>query len=107
VDNIVNAMIDVVHSERGTAHSYVKKDFDYQMAGKTGTAQVRGIKQNAKYNEESTELKYRDHALFIAFAPADNPKIAVAVIAENGGHGGSIAAPIAAKVIKQYLKDNP
>jgi penicillin-binding protein 2 len=66
---------------------------------------VRGIKQNAKYNENTTELKYRDHALFIAFAPADNPKIAIAVIAENGGHGGSVAAPIAAKVIKQYLKD--
>ena len=106
IDSIVNAMIDVVHDERGTAHD-LKKDFDYKMAGKTGTAQVRGIKQNAKYNEDSTELKYRDHALFIAFAPADNPRIAVAVIAENGGHGGSIAAPIAAKVIKQYIRDNP
>lgn len=105
VDTIVSAMVDVVHSERGTAHD-LKKDFNYLMAGKTGTAQVLGIKQNAKYNENAIEFKYRDHALFIAFAPADNPKIAIAVIAENGGHGGSIAAPIAAKVIKQYLKDN-
>jgi penicillin-binding protein 2 len=105
VDSIFSAMVDVVHNEHGTAHD-LKKDFNYQMAGKTGTAQVLGIKQNAKYNENAIEFKYRDHALFIAFAPADDPKIAIAVIAENGGHGGSIAAPIAAKVIKQYLKDN-
>ena len=105
VNSIFAAMVDVVHSERGTAHD-LKKDFNYQMAGKTGTAQVKGIKQNAEYDENSIPFKYRDHALFIAFAPADRPKIAVAVIAENGGHGGSVAAPIAAKVIKQYLKDN-
>jgi penicillin-binding protein 2 len=104
VASIVSAMVDVVHSERGTAYD-LRKDFNYLMAGKTGTAQVRGIKQNARYDENSVEFKYRDHALFIAFAPADDPKIAVAVIAENGGHGGSIAAPMAAKVIKQYLKD--
>ncbi len=104
VNNVIAAMVDVIHSNRGTAYA-LRKDFNYQMAGKTGTAQVRGIKQNAKYNENTTELKFRDHALFIAFAPADNPKIAVAVIAENGGHGGSVAAPIAARVIKQYLKD--
>lgn len=104
VEAIVSAMVDVVHNERGTAHD-LKKDFNYFMAGKTGTAQVLGIKQNAKYDENAIEFKYRDHALFIAFAPADDPKIAVAVIAENGGHGGSVAAPIAAKVIKQYLKD--
>jgi len=104
VNSIINAMVDVVNSERGTAND-LRKDVNYQIAGKTGTAQVRGIKQNAKYNENSTELKYRDHALFIAFAPANDPKIAIAVIAENGGHGGSIAAPIAAKVINQYLKD--
>ncbi|MDP3009429.1 MAG: penicillin-binding protein 2 [Methylococcales bacterium] len=104
VEAIVSAMVDVVHNERGTAHD-LKKDFNYFMAGKTGTAQVLGIKQNAKYDENAIEFKYRDHALFIAFAPADDPKIAVAVIAENGGHGGSVAAPIAAKIIKQYLKD--
>ncbi|MSP27631.1 MAG: penicillin-binding protein 2 [Methylococcales bacterium] len=104
VNTIVSAMVDVVHNERGTAHA-LKKDFNYLMAGKTGTAQVLGIKQNVKYNENAIEFKYRDHALFIAFAPADNPKIAIAVIAENGGHGASVAAPIAAKVIKQYLQD--
>ena len=71
------------------------KDINYQIAGKTGTAQVLGIKQNAKYNENNIDFKFRDHALFISFAPADDPKIAVAVIVENGGHGGSVAAPIA------------
>jgi penicillin-binding protein 2 len=107
VNSIISSMVDVVNNERGTAYAYVfKKDIDYQIAGKTGTAQVRGIKQNTVYDENKIEFKYRDHALFIAFAPADDPKIAVAVIAENGGHGGTIAAPIATKVIKQYLKDN-
>jgi penicillin-binding protein 2 len=97
-------MVNVVHSNRGTARS-IGLDINYQIAGKTGTAQVINIKQNASYNEHQIDFKQRDHALFISFAPADNPKIAVAVIAENGGHGGSVAAPIAAKVIKQYLRD--
>ena len=65
-----------------------------------------GIKQNAKYNENDIDFKFRDHALFISFAPADDPKIAVAVIVENGGHGGSVAAPIAGQVIKQFLQGN-
>ena len=105
VNSIFNSMISVV--ERGTAHDLKKEYTAYQIAGKTGTAQVKGIKQNAEYDENSIPFKFRDHALFIAFAPADEPKIAVAVIAENGGHGGSVAAPIAAKVIKQYLEENP
>ncbi len=106
ISTVINAMVNVVHSNRGTARS-IGTDIDYQIAGKTGTAQVAGIKQNATYNERQTEAKLRDHALFISFAPADNPQIAVAVIAENGGHGGSVAAPIAAKVIKQYLGNQP
>ena len=106
VDTIIAAMVDVVHSARGTAKS-IGRDIDYQIAGKTGTAQVFNIKQNAKYNENEIEFKLRDHALFVSFAPADDPKIAVAVIAEHGGHGGSVAAPIAGKVIKAYLKNQP
>lgn len=104
IKTVIAAMVNVVHSNRGTARS-IGTDISYQIAGKTGTAQVINIKQNASYNEHQIDEKQRDHALFIAFAPADNPKIAVAVIAENGGHGGSVAAPIAAKVIKQYLGD--
>ena len=106
VQDIINAMVHVVHSPRGTAKR-IAKDIDYQIAGKTGTAQVYTIKQDERYNEEEIEFNMRDHALFIAFAPADNPKIAVAVIAEHGSHGSSVAAPIAAKVIKQYMQSNP
>lgn len=75
----------------------------YHIAGKTGTAQVIGIKQGATYNESQVAERHRDHAWFIAFAPADAPKIALAVLVENGGHGGSTAAPIARKVMDYYL----
>jgi penicillin-binding protein 2 len=105
INTVIDGMINVVHSQHGTAKG-INTQINYQIAGKTGTAQVLGIKQNAKYNENSIDFKFRDHALFISFAPANDPKIAVAVIVENGGHGGSVAAPIAGQVIKQYLKDN-
>lgn len=105
VNTVIEGMINVVHSARGTAKG-INTNISYQIAGKTGTAQVLGIKQNAKYNENNIDFKFRDHALFIAFAPADDPKIAVAVIVENGGHGGSVAAPIAGQVIKQFLQEN-
>ncbi len=75
----------------------------YAFAGKTGTAQVVGIKQGEKYIESQVQERNRDHAWFIAFAPADKPKIALAVLAENGGHGGATAAPIARKVLDYYL----
>lgn len=105
LNRIVSAMINVIHDPHGTAKG-INKDLDFLIAGKTGTAQVFNIKQDARYNENDIDFKLRDHALFISFAPADDPKIAVAVIAENGGHGGSVAAPIAAQVIKQYLAGN-
>ena len=105
INTIVAAMVNVVHSAHGTAKG-INQNISYQIAGKTGTAQVLGIKQNAKYNENDIDFKFRDHALFISFAPADDPKIAVAVIVENGGHGGSVAATIAGQVIKQFLSDN-
>ncbi|TXT27132.1 MAG: penicillin-binding protein 2 [Gallionellaceae bacterium] len=75
----------------------------YGIAGKTGTAQVIGMKQGEQYIESQVQERYRDHAWFIAFAPVDKPKIALAVLAENGGHGGSTAAPIARKVLDYYL----
>lgn len=75
----------------------------YTIAGKTGTAQVVGIKQGARYDAEQLSRKNRDHALFIAYAPAENPTIVVAVMVENGGHGGSTAAPIARAVFDYYL----
>lgn len=95
------AMIDVLRPG-GTA-SAAGAGAPYAIAGKTGTAQVVGIKQNARYDEKRMLLKNRDHALFVAFAPADAPTIAVAVLVENGGHGGSVAAPIARAVFDYYL----
>jgi penicillin-binding protein 2 len=106
LNSVIDGMINVIHNEHGTAKS-IGRGINYLIAGKTGTAQVFNIKQGAKYNEHAIDFKLRDHALFIAFAPVDDPQIAIAVIAENGGHGGSVAAPIAAKVIKQYLQDKP
>ena len=102
VDNIIRAMTNVVHSQRGTA-KLIAKDINYQIAGKTGTAQVFTVKQEEKYNEDAIDFKMRDHALFIAFAPVHDPQIAVAVVAEHGGHGGSVAAPIAGAIIDAYL----
>ncbi|ADL56789.1 penicillin-binding protein 2 [Gallionella capsiferriformans] len=75
----------------------------YTLAGKTGTAQVVGMKQGEKYDASKIDERHRDHAWFIAFAPVDKPKIAVVVLAENGGHGGGTAAPIARKVMDYYL----
>jgi len=75
----------------------------YAIAGKTGTAQVVGIKQGARYEASQLSRQYRDHALFIAYAPAENPTIVVAVMVENGGHGGSTAAPVARAVFDYYL----
>jgi penicillin-binding protein 2 len=106
VANIIQAMTNVVHGSRGTA-GRLDKAIGYQIAGKTGTAQVFTIKQEEKYNEDAIDFKMRDHALFIAFAPVDDPQIAVAVIAEHGGHGGSVAAPIAGEVIDAYLHPKP
>ncbi len=105
-DFIVEAMSRVVQNPRGTAH-HIGIGAPYPIAGKTGTAQVFGIKQDEEYVKEDVDLRLRDHALFIAFAPVDNPRIAVAVIVENGGGGGSVAAPIARKVMDQFLLNKP
>jgi len=105
-DVVIEAMVDVVHGKRGTARRS-GQGAEYRFAGKTGTAQVVGIKQGATYKEENVAKRFRDHALFISFAPADNPKIAVAVIAENGGGGSRTAAPIARKVMDYYLIGPP
>jgi penicillin-binding protein 2 len=76
------------------------------MAGKTGTAQVVGIKQGEEYDSEALRERNRDHALFVGFAPFDNPKIAVAVIVENGESGSGTAAPIARKMFDAHLLNN-
>lgn len=101
-DMVIDSMIDVVHHARGTARA-IGKDIPYRIAGKTGTAQVFGLKEEEKYDATTIEEKLRDHALFIAFAPADVPRIALAVIVENGGSGGAVAAPIARKILDAFF----
>ena len=99
---IERAMTQVIHGVSGTARR-ISHGLPYKMAGKTGTSQVFTIAQDAEYDADELTKRLRDHALFIAFAPAKEPKIAVALIVENGGSGGAIAAPIAREVIDRYL----
>ncbi|MGB0957814.1 MAG: penicillin-binding transpeptidase domain-containing protein [Litorivicinus sp.] len=103
-DRVVTAMEKVMHGARGTARS-AGADSAYRIAGKTGTAQVRGLGEDEEYDAEAIKAKYRDHALFVGFAPARDPRIAVAVIVENGGSGGATAAPVARQVMDAYLLD--
>jgi penicillin-binding protein 2 len=98
---VYDGMREVVHGARGTAKK-LSQGIEYTMAGKTGTAQVIGIAQNAVYKEEEVSERNRHHGLFIAFAPLEEPTIAVAIIVENGG-GSSAASPIARKVIDTWL----
>lgn len=108
-ENMVLAMEDVVHrgnqgyGGNGTAWAYIGRDIAYRMAGKSGTAQVVEIKQGEEYDEEQLEEFKRKHAWFMAFAPAAEPTIALAVLVENGGGGSSVAGPIARAVLDAYL----
>ncbi|HSC95949.1 MAG TPA: penicillin-binding protein 2 [Burkholderiales bacterium] len=90
-----------VNKEGTAARSFANAP--YVSAGKTGTAQVIGIKQGEKYVESKVQEELRDHSLFIAYAPAESPRIALAVIVENAGFGARAAAPLARKVIDYYL----
>jgi penicillin-binding protein 2 len=101
LDIIKNALVDVTRPG-GTA-ARAGANAAYTFAGKTGTSQVIGIKQGERYNEKSINERHRDHAMFIAYAPAENPKIALAVLVENTGTGGSTAAPIARKMFDYFL----
>ncbi len=104
-DDVIGAMNDVMQGVRGTARA-VGVGAPYRMAGKSGTAQVFSIGQEEKYEEEEIAERLRDHALFIAFAPLDDPQIAVAIIVENGSSGSRVAAPIARAIMDQYLGYN-
>jgi penicillin-binding protein 2 len=103
-DFVIQAMQDVVHGPRGTARRS-GANAAYRFAGKTGTSQIFGIGQDEKYEKDKVPEHLRDHALFIAFAPVKAPKIALAIIIENGGSGSSTAAPIARKLLDHYLLD--
>ncbi len=101
-EHVHKAMVNVVHGLRGTANR-IAQGIEYRVAGKTGTAQVFEIGQDEEYDEETVAEKLRDHALFVSYAPADDPKIAVAVIVENGGSGSAVAAPIARRIMDAFL----
>ena len=105
-DAIIHAMREVVHGRRGTANK-IGLGAKYEFAGKTGTAQVFGLKEEEKYDAEKLARKLHDHSLFIAFAPIDKPRIAVAVIVEHGGSGSAVAAPIARTILDHYLSKSP
>jgi penicillin-binding protein 2 len=101
-DDVIRGMVNVVHGEHGTARRS-GAGAKYRFAGKTGTAQVFSIAQNKSYDADKLEKKLHDHALFIAFAPVKNPRIALAVIAENAGGGSKVAAPLARQLLDTYL----
>lgn len=100
LDAVINAMVDVNVSGTGRV---AFAGVPYKVAGKTGTAQVITIKQNEKYDEKRINERHRDHSLFMAFAPAEDPKIALALLVENGGFGARAAAPIARMAFDYYL----
>ncbi len=97
---VKNAMAGV--NREGTG-ARVFAGAQYTSGGKTGTAQVIGMKQNEKYDEKKIAERHRDHSLFIAFAPLESPKIALAVLVENGGFGSRAAGPIARTALDFYL----
>ncbi|HFD87906.1 MAG TPA: penicillin-binding protein 2 [Gammaproteobacteria bacterium] len=101
-DQIIDAMTAVITSPTGTGRR-ISKNLQWSLAGKTGTSQVFGLKEDEKYDAETLERRLRDHALFVGFAPIEKPQIAVAVVVEHGGHGGVTAAPIARKIIDAWL----
>lgn len=108
-EKMVDAMENVVHRgnlgwrQAGTAWPYIGQDIGYRMAGKSGTAQVVEIKQGTTYDESELDEYKRKHAWFVAFAPADDPMISIAVLVENGGGGSGVAAPVAREVLDAWL----
>jgi penicillin-binding protein 2 len=103
-EEVIGGMRGVIKDPRGTARA-IGYSAPYTIAGKSGTAQVFTIPQGEEYDAEEVAERMRDHALFIAFAPIDEPQIAIAVIIENGGSGSGVAAPIARAVMDIYLAD--
>lgn len=104
VDIILNAMHDVVHGKEGGArHTFA--DAPYQSAGKTGTAQLFSVGQDEKYDAEKIDERLRDNAMYVGFAPFENPEISVTVVLENAGGGSKNAAPVAKKIMDFYFRD--
>ncbi|NER59015.1 penicillin-binding protein 2 [Pseudomonas sp. MAFF212428] len=101
---VAHGMEQVMHNARGTARA-AAAGAQYRIAGKSGTAQVVAIKQGEKYDRNKVQERHRDHALFVGFAPAENPKIVISVMIENGEAGGRVAAPVMRQVMDAWLLD--
>ena len=101
-DSVIYALREVMHGLRGTARA-AGLNAEYEMAGKSGTSQVFSISQDEEYDEEEIDERLRDHAMFVSFAPVEHPRIAVAVVVENGSSGSRVAAPIARQIMDEYL----
>lgn len=99
---VVESMAEVMHGTKGTARR-AGSDAPYRMAGKTGTAQVFSLAEDEEYDAEEIRERLRDHALFVGFAPVEDPKIVVSVIVENGGSGSGTAAPVARALFDAWL----
>ncbi len=99
---IHEAMLGVNEEPQGSGFRAMRSA-PYRVAGKTGTAQVFSIAQEEEYDAENVDERLRDHGLFIAFAPAENPVISLAVVVENGGGGASAAAPVARAVLDAFF----
>lgn len=102
-DRMFHAMGKVITGKHGTAR-ILQRHLRFPVAGKTGTAQVVGIKQNEEYDSGALMERLRDHALFTAFSPIRHPKIAITVVVENGESASATAAPIAQAIINEYLE---
>jgi penicillin-binding protein 2 len=102
-DFVRDAMVGVTADTHGTAWTAMK-GVTYKVAGKTGTAQVFTVGQDEKYKEADVDERLRDHGWFVAYAPAEAPRIAIAAIVENAGGGGRSAAPVVRKVLDAYFK---
>jgi penicillin-binding protein 2 len=111
LDLVRRGMLEVVHGQRGTARSYQLGPTGLAMAGKTGTSQVRRIsrseRQSGVRKNEDKPWEERDHALFVAFAPYEEPRYALAVVVEHGGSGSSTAGPIARDIMAKALELDP
>ena len=113
LDAIRKALYQVVNDRNGTAYKSRIIQKNYRMAGKTGTSQVFTISEAERIQgiipNEKRKWHRRDHALFVCYAPIENPKVAVSVVVEHGGGGSKVAAPIARDIVLQtlYGKDPP
>ena len=102
----IDAMHNTVTKVTGTAHKAFK-GVNYDPAGKTGTAQVVSIAQGEKYDAESLKERQRDNAIYVGFAPYNNPQIVVSIVVENNGGGSTVGAPIARQLMDYYFAANP